>query len=351
MTRRWLVVLQVVLGIALAAGLAQAGLSWLASARAARVPAGHLVLRPPADVQALALVEGLVWSGGKDGLALFDSQARPQPVPAGLAALRFVGALLSEPDGSVWIAHEDGVTQWRRPAAGQDASIVHYSSLAGAFPGRGLALRRDRTGTLWAGSDRGLARLLGAAFVPVPFTPEINPMSVDLIYEDRAGTLWLGDGSPRAPGLVRREADGWRLFTPEHGLPHRSVNTLAEQRGREGLWIGTGFAGAGGAAWLHQGRWQPVGRAQGLAGDKVRTIVEDSTGRLWFGSEYDGIVVMAATDHQATGLTRLAWLTEREGLAGPEVKAVLEHPAGTFWLGTNGGLTRIARLDTGGTAK
>ena len=42
MTRRWLVVLQVVLGIALAAGLAQAGLSWLASARAARVPAGAM---------------------------------------------------------------------------------------------------------------------------------------------------------------------------------------------------------------------------------------------------------------------------------------------------------------------
>lgn len=84
---------------------------------------------------------------------------------------------------------------------------------------------------------------------------------------------------------------------------------------------------------ISNGSLRAIGRQHGLAGDKVRTIFEDSRGRLWFGSEYDGVAVF--------GDTRLAVIGEGDGLAGPEVKAIVEYPANTFWLGTNGGLTRI----------
>jgi ligand-binding sensor domain-containing protein len=104
------------------------------------------------------------------------------------------------------------------------------------------------------------------------------------------------------------------------------------------LWVGTGFAGSGGAVLINNDSWRTIGRQHGLAGDKVRTIFEDSRRRLWFGSEYDGVALFADT--------RLALIDEAGGLAGPEVKAILEYPADTFWLGTNGGLTRIERLET-----
>jgi ligand-binding sensor domain-containing protein len=248
-----------------------------------------------------------------------------------LRQLHFVAALLHEADGGVWIAHEDGVTHWLHGTA------QHYSAQAGGFPGRGLSLLRDRDGTLWAGSERSLNRLDDATFRPLAIPESFELTEIDVLYQDRAGALWIGDASPRSPGLIRLDAKGFHLMTQREGLPHTSINTIIEQGTNSALWVGTGFAGSGGAVTITNGSRRAIGRQEGLAGDKVRTIFEDSHGRLWFGSEYDGVAIF--------GESRLAVLGEAEGLAGPEVKAMVEYPTDTFWLGTNGGLTRIERFD------
>ena len=323
--------LQLVLGMALVALMAYLFMNWIASERQARIPSGHTILRPPNDVNCLALIDGDVWAGGKEGLFIFASDGKVLAVPQALHGLHFVAALLREADGGVWIAHEDGMTHWK------DAAARHFSTLAKAFPGRGLAVLRDRDGTLWAGSDRNLARLDGDLFRPVAVPEAFALTEVAVLYQDRVGTLWIGDSSPRSPGLISLDRQGFHLYTPQQGLPHRSINTIMQQGSSSGLWVGTGFAGSGGAVLISNDTWRTVGRQQGLAGDKVRSIFEDSRGRLWFGSEYDGIAVFDTR--------RVAVIGEADGLAAPEVKAILEHPAHTFWLGTNGGLTRIGHFD------
>ena len=70
-------------------------------------------------------------------------------------------------------------------------------------------LYRDRAGSLWAGTDGGLFRMDGAqqAFRPVilgiPAHPDIQ-VPVWALVEDAAGDLWIGTRF----GLVRRSADG-----------------------------------------------------------------------------------------------------------------------------------------------
>ena len=324
--------MQIALGMAMMVLVAYLVMTWVASERRAHIPAGRTILRPPNDVYCLALIGGSVWAGGKEGLFIFASDGASQPVPEPLRKLHFVSALRYEVDGGVWIAHEDGMTYWKAPNA------RHYSTLAGAFPGRGLAVLRDRDGTLWAGSERVLARLEGDTFRSEAVPESFGLTEAAVLYQDRAGTLWIGDSSPRSPGLISRDARGFRLYTPQDGLPHHSINTIMQRGDSAGLWVGTGFAGAGGAVVIDNDTWRAAGRQQGLAGDKVRSIFEDSRGRLWFGSEYDGIAVFGATQRAMIG--------ELDGLAGPEVKAILEYPDGTFWLGTNGGLTRIEGFDS-----
>ena len=333
MTRRQFSVgAQIVLGMAFVALGAYFLVAWVNSQRVANFPPGRSILRPPHDVQCLARVDNTIWAGGKDGLFVFATDGSKLPVPEPLRGLHFVAALLSEADNGVWIAHEDGVTHWNGIAA------QHYSAQAGAFPGRGLALLRDRERTLWAGAERTLNRLEGTRFVPVAVPESFALTEVDVLYQDRAGALWIGDASPRSPGLIRLDSQGFHLLTQREGLPHASINTIIEQGSNSALWVGTGFAGSGGAVTITNGSWRMVGRQQGLAGDKVRTIFEDSHGRLWFGSEYDGVAVF--------GESRLAVIDTTEGLAGPEVKAMLEYPTDIFWLGTNSGLTRIEGIDS-----
>lgn len=322
---------QIVLGMALVAVGVYFIMGWIASERHSRIPAGRTILRPPHDVQCLALIDGAIWAGGKEGLFMFASDGTSLSVPGPLRSLHFVSALMREDDGGVWIAHEDGMTHWK------NTFVRHFSTLAGAFPGRGLAVLRDRDGTLWAGSDRNLVRLDGDTFRPVDLPEAFRLTEAAVLYQDHAGTLWIGDSSPRSPGLISRNPQGFQLYTRQDGLPHHSINTIMQQGKNTGLWVGTGFAGEGGAVVIDNGTWRAVGRQQGLAGDKVRSIFADSSGRLWFGSEYDGVAIF--------GANRLAVMGEADGLAGPEVKAILEHPANTFWLGTNGGLTRIAHFN------
>ena len=332
MTRQPVIVaLQIIIGMALVALGAYFLVTWVGHQRAAHFPAGRSILRPPHDVQCLARVDNTIWAGGKDGLFVFAADGSAGLVPEALRQLHFVAALLHEADGGVWIAHEDGITHWGHGTA------QHYSAQAGDFPGRGLSLLRDHDGALWAGSERALTRLHGSRFQPVAIPESFALTEIAVLYQDRSGALWIGDSSPRSPGVVRRDAQGFHLLTQREGLPHASVNTIIEQGTNSALWIGTGFAGSGGAVTRNEGSWRAIGRQQGLAGDKVRTIFEDSHGRLWFGSEYDGVAIF--------GQFRLAVIGEADGLAGPEVKAILEYPTDTFWLGTNGGLTRIEHFD------
>ena len=62
----------------------------------------------------------------------------------------------------------------------------------------------------------------------------------------------------------------------------------------------------------------------------------DRAGRLWIGSEYDGIVYR--TDR---GFKRL---TPDDGLAGWEVKSIAEDAQGYYWMGTENGITRMPAI-------
>lgn len=65
--------------------------------------------------------------------------------------------------------------------------------------------------------------------------------------------------------------------------------------------------------------------ADGLAGEKVRSIFQDRVGTIWFGSEYDGLALLDSRGWQV--------LTTRDGLSNPEVKAMLQDNEATYGSG------------------
>jgi ligand-binding sensor domain-containing protein len=82
--------------------------------------------------------------------------------------------------------------------------------------------------------------------------------------------------------------------------------------------------------------WELVAHvpAAGLAGPKVRSVFQDSRGRVWLGSENDGVAVRL-------GDQTLRVLTVDHGLSAQEILVIREGPEGDMWLGTIDGLTRI----------
>jgi ligand-binding sensor domain-containing protein/serine phosphatase RsbU (regulator of sigma subunit) len=123
-------------------------------------------------------------------------------------------------------------------------------------------------------------------------------------------------------------------FTLENGLPQATVFCIY-QDSRGYLWLGT----EGSGACRFDGKtFHVINQAAGLAGDVVRSIIEDKNGRLWFGTDagisvYDG--------------NKFITIDENNGLSSNTVVCLYEDKSDTVWAGTagtSGGLNKIGLL-------
>jgi len=297
------------------------------SAVRATMPEGWMLIRPPHEVSALAVRDGTVWAGGRDGLYAIDrATGELLLLPEGAPRMRYVKGLLVDSADTLWVAHLRGLSclddgGWHEPAEG-------------APDGPCMSVFEDRAGVVWVGTEQGLVWLQGGRWERVR-APGLDDTTVDVIFQDRDGAMWFGSAHPTQGALARLDGGAWSTFGVEDGLPHASVNDIIQDR--EGtIWVGTGFARRGGAARLDKDRWHALMKEDGLAGEKVRSIYEDARGRLWFASEYDGVAIRERDD----------WLvlTPQQGLAGHEVKDTVADDRGVLWLGTENGVSRVSEL-------
>jgi len=309
------------------------GITYLSDRRIEqRAPAGWLLLRSLGNLQSVVLQQDTVWAGGVEGLFKLDrrSGALLNPGP-GAANLGFVHDLLADRQGILWIARDAGVTKY------DGSTWATLDEASGVSPGPVFALLEDREGTIWLGRQDGVLQIRPHSIRSLGKKDGIDMGAVDVLYQDRLDRIWIGSSDPRQGGLAVTESAGFHSFSVADGLVHPSITSVTETRGGT-IWVGSGFAGAGGANRLTEhNRFVGMTRKDGLAGDKVRLIYEDRLNRLWFCSEYDGVALFVGGVHQRT-------LTTTDGLAGQEVKKIVEDADGAYWLATDHGLNKIPSL-------
>ncbi len=318
----WKSVVQFLSGIVLIAGIS--GAVWMFRPRTV-TPEHWQIIRPPVDVAALAWYDGVIWAGGKDGVARIDPASGEvlEDVRIEGRPLRFVSALLVTRDGDLWVGHERGVHclrsgQWERCAAIGDTPLQ-----------RVYALFQTRDGAIWIGTATGLVRYHHDDFTIFTRAHGLASNVVSVLFEDSRGVLWAGNGMTLEGGLSSWDGIAWRTYD---NLVHPMINAIIEDRDGV-LWFGAGFAARGGISRFDGATWSVITRADGLAGDKVRSLFQDADGDIWAGSEYDGVA----------HLTRSGWevFSPADGFFGGETKAILQTPDGDMWFGTDNGITRI----------
>lgn len=288
------------------------------------LPAGWTLLRPPQETSALVLRDNIVWAGGVAGVTPIDWRKR-KVVARETPVFRSVRDLMVDRDGFLWVAHSAGVARCSEGPADE------FTDAPGLPPGPSLSLIQRRDGEILAGGEQGLFRWTGASFEEVQTTEFLGMGSIDVLFEDSRGDLWLGSMEPSSGGLWRLHDGQWENWT-DRGIAHHSVTEVHEEPDGS-LWFGTGFGRRGGLSIWSGSEWKQLTKADGLAGEKVRSIYRDRLGRHWVGSEYDGIAVSDGSGWRI--------LSPVEGLAGWEVKDMLEDPDGNLWLGTEDGVSRL----------
>lgn len=149
-------------------------------------------------------------------------------------------------------------------------------------PANVYALAESGDGFLWLGTSAGLYRFDGVRFELVDKVGgaqlPAGDISTLLVVREE---LWVGH---RLGGISRLTKDSIQTFGSRHGLPDRSVWTLARDSSGT-MWAGTTV----GLYRLEGARWRAVGPEEGVPRAFIISVIADARGRIWVGT-MEGVV-------------------------------------------------------------
>jgi ligand-binding sensor domain-containing protein len=155
--------------------------------------------------------------------------------------------------------------------------------------------------------------------------------SVHAIAEDKQGNIWFGTGH----GAIRYDArlsDGqgkaFKSYTKEHGLSNTYVGRkciLVDKAGT--IWVGTS-----GGVFRYNPSADNFSPFQLLGSIKIKDIMEDMMGNIWFGSEDNGVF-------RYDGKT-IKNIAEKEGLGDNYAGGMAQDQAGNYWFLMRSGICK-----------
>jgi ligand-binding sensor domain-containing protein/signal transduction histidine kinase len=278
---------------------------------------------PEDFAQALARThDGYLWIGTSGGLVRFDGVRfvvfNKENQPA-LLDDSFYTLLVSR-DGALW-----GGTQGGGLVRHKDGRFRVFGRAEGLTNGFVRVIFEDRAGTLWVGTDRGLFRMQNESLIRVDDQNGLPSINVHSICQDRRGRLLVGGW-----GLLILDGKSTAYYTSAESLADNSIRTIRETSDGT-VWIGT----ISGLRRLEHGiRGNPFRTSKLISGVNISTLLEDSQHALWVGTYGQGVMRMQSG--------QVARLSAPSLLPHNNVLTLFDDGEGDIWIGTLGGLLRLS---------
>lgn len=244
-------------------------------------------------------------------------------------------AVIAAASGEVWFGVERAGLYRLRPDGRLDRFLPRAGD-ARSLPGAtvtDLAIAGD--GTLWVGTDRGVARWTGRDFERVPLQA-VNDPFIFRLYVDRDSALWIttimgGSVYRRDSGYLRRP---WLI----DGISMIYGVLLQDRQG--GYWLDA-YEGLHRAeedtAW-HVPLYSTL--TQGPTKPQFSDALEDAEGGLWFSSTDSGLWYLSPDWRQFSVLTKQA--DKADSLGNPQTFQLSPSRSGSIWaVGSSGTLDEI----------
>jgi len=274
---------------------------------------------------------GYLWLGTAAGLLRFDG-ARFDHAEVLFNEIRLstpVYSLLIGRRGDMWIGF--GPRGGLGKLSLDTGEYQEYDALDGVPDGSVRAIWEARDGTLWVGAFGGLARFRDGKWNTLRASAGFPDFAtVDVIREDRDGSLLVATNI----GILRARTPA----TPfEPFAPERDVLALAETA--HGFWV----AGNGGLARLPRPIPDDQPLPPALRAARALALATNGENEIWLGTNGQGLLRSTTV---ASGPFAVDRFTVRDGLTSDTVFSLLKDSDGSLWVGTEDGLNRIVAGNT-----
>lgn len=283
-----------------------------------------------AQSQVYALAEdsrGYLWAGTRGGgVSRFDGISFTTFTEQDSLPGNFVRCMSASPDGTVWAGTDEGLayfdgTRFRKVALPGNAGLVN-------------AILFARNGRTWvATEDTGIVVLNGTTITEHYYYKHGLPTDrTHALHEDKNGTIWIGAEN----ALIRINAGNISITDPLDGLPEKSIRGItSDAKGK--VWLAT--YGSGIVSVDANNKLSRFDQTSGLPTNTVHDLTTDAAGNIWVATAA-GAARITASD---SGYTATVF-GEREGLCSNVVMRILCDSRGNVWFGTSGG--GMCRLDS-----
>jgi ligand-binding sensor domain-containing protein len=249
---------------------------------------------------------GFLWLATTAGLIQFDGTRFT------LREMLAIRTLCATCRDAVWFAFFNS----SRVGTLQNGQITTYDGL----PGPVFALLQSRDGKIWAGGRGGLSVFAGNTWKRVEHKFEGPEPTVDGLFEDRRGNLWIGTSA----GIYRWSPDS-DAFELVLGGPVAAPHVFVETASGEVLVADLSHIVQSLTEAQGSRRFPTFGPAH------VQQLLYDSGGALWAATPEHGLLRL----HEAGSITRVS--TENI------VRTLFEDRDRNIWMGTADGLVRLSR--------
>ncbi|MEW6366150.1 MAG: two-component regulator propeller domain-containing protein [Acidobacteriota bacterium] len=283
--------------------------------------------------------EGQLWLGAPSGLyRLKPGGGSGRYSTANGLPWDGVSCVLEDRNGHLWIGSLLGLCSGVVDETTGRLSIERtYTTRDGLATDKVTSLCETSDGRIWVGTTEGIAVHLENASAGGPcfrsFGREhgLSDTSIRALAEDGCGNLWVGTESC---GATRIELQGLVSYGESDGLGASRIKSIIQTRSGELCAVGGNFFlnrydGDG----FHAVRPDVLGRLPYLGWGWHQIVVQDHLGEWWFPSG-EGLYRFPAVD-RVDDLARcapIAVYTMREGLGGEDVFRLFEDSRGDLWI-------------------
>jgi PAS domain S-box-containing protein len=270
---------------------------------------------------------GDLWVGTNNGLNRIPHGNFQNSSVEKLLTGSVIKSLLIDSRGDLWIGTQTKGL-YRLPRGDRASQLVHYGAES-ALPQASIRAILQDDDTLWAGTDGGgVCRLEQSAdskkFECYTSRDGLSGNSVDSLFRDREGNLWIGT---ETGGLNRLRPSVLTIFAGGAD-PDDAARSIFE--GHDGsIWI----AMDSGLRRYKNGEVKSYPFRNGMANSIPWSVIEDREGNIWLGTKGGGL-----NEFTKGGVKNY---TTRDGLADDAIYAVFQDHTGDIWVGTPHGLSRF----------